>query len=87
MKANTVPKEAFINASELVFKDISSETDREYCFPNGTRLVIIKPLFLNVSASGGHRLFTEEGWCYYVQPKDGWWIRWRVKEGAPDFVR
>lgn len=50
---------------ELVFSDISTETVREY--PE-LGLVIDKPLKLNVSKSGGHRIVSGDGWCYYVQP-------------------
>jgi len=87
MKKETNPNEGFLNESGLEFQDISSEMEREYGFPNGQRLLIGKPLFLNVSKSGGHRLYTEDGWCYYVQPKDGWWIKWRPREGKPAFVK
>ena len=79
--------EGFINETELIFNDISSEKEREYIFPNGKTLFIGKPLYLNVSPSGGHRLYTEDRWCYYVQPKEGWAIRWKVKEGQPSFVK
>ena len=79
--------EGFINETELDFKDISSEKEREYIFPNGNTLYIGKPLYLNVSPSGGHRLYTEDRWCWYVQPKEGWGIKWRVKEGQPSFVK
>ena len=77
----------FLNKSGLEFSDISTETEREYGFPNGQRLYIGKPVYLNVSKSGGHRVYTAEGWSYYVQPKDGWWIRWRVSEGEANFVK
>lgn len=79
--------EGFINETNLVFNDISSEKEREYIFPNGTKLHIGKPLYLNVSKSGGHRLYTEDEWCYYVQPREGWAVRWKVKEGQPSFVK
>ena len=87
MKKNTNPNEGFINESSLEFKDISSEQEREYTFPNGQKLHIGKPLFLNVSPSGGHRLYTEKGWCYYIQPKEGWSIKWRPRKGQPSFVK
>jgi len=80
------PSEGFLNESNLEFQDISSEIEREYGFPNGQRLFIEKPLYFNVSKSGGHRLYTEDHWCYYVQPKESWWIRWKVREGKPHFV-
>ena len=81
------PKKGFLNETELEFNDISSETEREYCFPNGMRLFIDKPLYLNVSKSGGHRIYTAEGWSFYVQPNQGWWIKWKVKGGNPNFVK
>ena len=87
MKKDEHPNEGFINESEIEFSDISSEKEREYCFPNGQRLFIDKPLYLNVSKSGGHRLYSGDGWCYYIQPKESWWIRWKVRGCAPHFVK
>jgi hypothetical protein len=87
MKKETNPGEGFINESELVFNDISSEKKRKYTFPNGKELLIKKPLFLNVSGSGGHRLYSEDNFCYYVQPKEGWYIKWKPKKGKPSFVK
>ena len=87
MKKDSNPSEGFINESGLKFDDISSEKEREYTFPSGQKLFIGKPLYLNVSKSGGHRLFTEDGWCYYVQPKEGWSVKWQVREGQPDFAK
>jgi hypothetical protein len=78
-------KKDFINESGLKFKDISAETFREYEFPNGRKLRIDKPLFLNVSASGGHRLFDADGTSWYVQPVEGWSIKWKVAPGRPNF--
>lgn len=80
-------KEEFINESGLEFKDISSESFREYHFPNGERLFIDAPLFLHASASGGHRLFDAYGVSYYIQPSQGWYIRWQAGEGKPHFVK
>ena len=77
----------FRNESSYIFADISSEKEREYNFPNGQKLKIKNPLRLSVSESGGHRLFTQDEECYYVQPEQGWWIRWKVKEGMPHFVK
>ena len=87
MKKDTHGKEAFINEAELNFTDISSETNREYTFPNGKKLVIKEPLYLNVSPSGGHRLYANNGYSYYVQPKEGWSIRWKARKGKPNFVK
>lgn len=87
MKKDETPNEGFINEIGLAFTDISSESEREYHFPSGQRLFIDKPLYLHVSKSGGHRLYAEDGYCYYIQPKEGWWIKWKVREGKPSFVK
>jgi hypothetical protein len=87
MKEATAPNEVLINESDHDFIDISSEQEREYHFPNKSVLYIIKPLYLSVSESGGHRVYTVDGWSYYIQPKEGWWIRWKVKKGQPHFVK
>lgn len=79
--------EGFINESSLEFKDISSEIEREYTFPNGNKLMIKGPLYLHVSNSGGHRLYDNDGYCHYIQPEQGWSIKWKVKEGKPSFVK
>jgi hypothetical protein len=79
-------KTGFINETTLNFSDISSETEREYTFPNGQKLVIKNPKFLNVSSSGGHRLYAEDNYGYYVKPSEGWFIKWKTKANAPDFV-
>jgi hypothetical protein len=83
----TLPPGAFINQSDLEFKDISSESNRKYHFANGNTLYISQPLWLHVSASGGHRLFSADEICYYIQPKEGWYIEWTVKDGQPHFVK
>ena len=87
MKKDESPNEAFLNESDLIFNDISSERKRKYKFPNGKSLKIGKPLFLNVSASGGHRIYAEDGWSYYIKPEQSWWIRWKVRKGKPNFVK
>lgn len=79
--------EGFINETELEFKDISSEKEREYIRFDKELKIDGEPLYLHVSDSGGHRLYTSTNWCYYVQPKEGWAIRWKVKEGKPSFVK
>jgi hypothetical protein len=87
MKKTGAPNEGFLNESGLAFSDISSEKKREYTFPNGKKLFINKPLYLNVSASGGHRLYAEDNTCYYVQPEKGWYIKWKPRKGKPSFVK
>ena len=87
MKKTGAPDKGFVNESGLQFQDISSEKKREYTFPNGKKLYIGKPLYLNVSTSGGHRLYAEDNTCYYVQPKEGWYIKWKPRKGKPHFVK
>lgn len=77
--------ESFRNGSNLNFKNIESEESRTYVYENGTELTIDKPVALNVSKSGGHRVFDSSGTSHYV--RNGWIaIRWTVKEGKPHFV-
>ena len=85
----TAKNEGFIHETDLKFSDISSEKEREYILFTENKPLKLdgEPLYLNVSPSGGHRLYTSERWCYYVQPKEGWAIRWKVKEGEPSFVK
>lgn len=80
-------KYKFINNSGLIFKDISSEKFREYTYPNGCKLIIQEPLLINVSKSGGHRIFDDNGYCWYVQPAEGWSIKWKPFDGEPHFVK
>ena len=76
----------FNNASDLEFTDISSEQWREYQFLGGQAIRIEAPLKLNVSASGGHRVFDAEGVSHYVPA--GWiHLKWTAKDGAPNFVK
>lgn len=74
------------NESGLTFADISSEEFREYHFESGFIVRINAPLFLNVSASGGHRVFDDQGQSHYIPFK---WahLTWKAKEGQPNFVK
>jgi hypothetical protein len=70
--------------SKLEFKDLSDEQYRVYEFPDMT-IKITEPLWLNVSASGGHRIFDSEGNSNYIPY--GWRrLYWVVKEGKPHFA-
>lgn len=76
----------FINKSGLDFVDISSEEWREYNFGNGNVVKIDGPLKLNVSKTGGHRLFDNDGVSHYVP--SGWkHLKWKSKGGQPNFVK
>lgn len=75
----------FVNASNLDFSDVSTEEERTYTFPGGHTVTITEPLKLNVSKSGGHRLFAADGVSHYVPA--GWLgLSWKTKPGAPHFV-
>lgn len=83
---STAAEPQFRNESDLEFTDISSEAWREYQFQSGAIVRIEKPLRLNVSASGGHRIFDAQGESHYIP--FGWiHLRWEAKPGAPNFVR
>lgn len=76
----------FDNQSQLEFVDISSEEHRTYRFNNNQVVHIQNPLRLNVSASGGHRIFDAEGNSHYISP--GWLhLKWKAKPGQPHFVK
>jgi hypothetical protein len=76
----------FNNQSDLDFADISSELWREYRFLNGETVRIEAPLKLNVSNSGGHRIFDADGVSHYIPA--GWiHLMWEAKDGAPNFVK
>ena len=67
------------------FHDISSEEFRTYNFPNGEIVMIMRPQYLNVSASGGHRVLDAEGFSHYIPA--GWiHVLWRARPGYPNFV-
>ena len=75
----------FINKTKLEFIDIATERYREYTFPNGIVVRIDRPLKLNVSASGGHRLFDTDDKSHYVAP--GWVkLTWESWPGCAHFV-
>lgn len=75
----------FINESGLEFTDISSEKIRTYVF-EGMDLAIYEPLWLHVSDSGGHRVFSASGESHYIAPK---WLAiiWEVHDGEPNFIK
>ena len=77
--------QTFINNSTYEFTDISSELFRTYTFKGGEEVTIPEPLQLSVSKTG-HRVFDASGTSHYVP--FGWLqIKWKVKEGAPNFVK
>lgn len=86
MTLSNTNKMDFNNQSGLDFTDISSEEFREYTLSNGQKVRIENPQRLNVSESGGHRLFDGEGLSHYVPT--GWvWLTWKAKDGQAHFVK
>lgn len=75
-----------INESGLKFVDISSEKHRTYFFSVDKWVHIENPTHLNVSASGGHRIFDAQGVSHYI-PKGWIHLTWVAKEGKPNFVK
>lgn len=55
---------------DLEWKNISHETYRVYIFPDG-KIKIKKPVKLNVSESGGHRILDNKNVSHYIPYK---WI-------------
>ena len=68
----------FKHTTDYEWKKIEGEKYRTYVFPNGSRVKIKKPLYLNVSKSGGHRIFDAQGFSHYIPYK---WIHlfWEVE--------
>jgi hypothetical protein len=86
MNQATATTPEFINESELEFADISSEAWREYRFADGSTVRIDNPLKLNVSDSGGHRIFDAQKRSHYIPV--GWLhLCWEAKPGHANFVR
>lgn len=73
------------DAQNLKFVNISSEQWREYDFGEDGVVRIDSPLALNVSRSGGHRVWDADGVSHYV-PKGWIHLRWLVKPDNPHFV-
>jgi hypothetical protein len=77
---------AFRNESGADFTDISSEASRTYNFGQKGFVKITNPLYLSVSSSGGHRIFSADGQSHYIP--SGWiHLSWTVHDGNPNFVK
>ena len=76
----------FVNASKLSFTDISTEAVRRYRFKGNEIVEIPGPLWLNVSRTGGHRIFDENGVSHYI-PKGWIELSWVAKVGEANFVK
>jgi len=86
------------NETDLEFIDISSEKERTYHFPimhnpephsnkkGHVYITIHEPQWLSVSKSGGHRILSKKGTCFYIPPM-WYFLSWEPKEGQPHFVK
>lgn len=83
---NALTVDDFINESGLSFTDISTEAVRRYHFKGDEVVEIRGPLLLNVSRSGGHRIFDNTGVSHYV-PKGWIHLSWVAEDGKPHFVK
>ena len=65
--------------------DITSESERAYHYPDGSRFVIEAPCKLHVLETGSHRVIGQDGRTY--RPERGWiGISWLPREGQPAFI-
>ena len=71
----------FKGLSKEDFIDISDEQTREYIFFKGGTLKLEgKPQGIMVKQKPDgdtHRVTTDSGWSYYINPAQGWAIRWK----------
>lgn len=75
----------FIDGTDFAWNDISSEEFRVYKFSD-TEIRIDGPYKLNVSRSGGHRVFDIHGISHYIP--SGWrHLSWKARPGQPNFVK
>jgi hypothetical protein len=78
--------QSFLNESEHTFTDISSEVERIYNFGSKGFVKIVAPVYLSVSDSGGHRIFSQDGKSHYIP--SGWLqLTWTAKVDHPNFVK
>lgn len=81
--------DSFSDSSGRHFDDIQSEQFRVYVFVHDGKRVEVRidnPLRLNVSDSGGHRIYDVTGTCHYIP--SGWiHLYWKAKPDWPHFVK
>lgn len=70
--------------SGLEFKNITDEKYRTYEWGDGSKITVLKPTLLHVSASGGHRVLDSDKVSHYIP--SGWkHLFWEVYEDKPNF--
>lgn len=87
MSENRTPARTFADFehnTDLSWIDISSEQYRTYVFSDA-EIEIIAPIALNVSRSGGHRIFDNSGRSHYI-PKGWRHLSWKALPDQPHFV-
>ena len=67
--------------ANMSFSSLESEKSRIYHFPNDEKRVIVDPIAINVSRSGGHKVIDAEGITHYI-PKGWLELTWKAKDGA-----
>lgn len=55
---------------KLDWRNINHEKRRIYVFPAGNIVILVSPVYLNVSKSGGHRILTSDNVAHYIP--SGW---------------
>ena len=64
---------------DLEWKNIDHEVYRSYTFSNGHIITIKKPILINVSDSGGHRILDSKEVSHYIPP--GWiHLHWETND-------
>lgn len=67
------------------FDSLADEQYRVYEWADGSAIRLDNPSKLNVSKSGGHRVYTMDGISHYIP--SGWnHLWWKVREGCPHFA-
>jgi len=64
----------------MQFHNISKQDTRTYHFPNGKTLLINKPGELHISKEGVHRVCTQDGNLYLINPAQSWYVVMKSKE-------
>lgn len=79
-------KKAAVEESPVAdgFKDLTSESVRQYFFKSGAELTIEEPVGLKVQVSGRHRVYARDGRSYIINP-DWDFITFKTRPGSKPF--
>lgn len=82
--ATTKTKIKLTENPDLTFASIMDEEFRTYIFEN-KEVTIKNPMYLNVSKSGGHRVYDVYGYSHYIP--SGWvQLTWKARKGKLPFA-